>query len=160
MIMYGRRDRLIKEERHDVYKEKSKWPEPTLCSECGALFTSGRWSWEKVPLQVDIHQAICPACRRIIDQYPAGYIDITGTFFSEHREEILNLIYNTERREKEGHPLQRIMAINHGVDRTVVTTTGTHLARRLGEALVSAYKGNLSFHYAEAEDVIRVSWQR
>lgn len=42
--MYSRRDRLIKEERHDVYKEKSKGPDPTLCSECGALFTSGRWS--------------------------------------------------------------------------------------------------------------------
>jgi hypothetical protein len=160
MIMYSRRDRLIKEERHDVYKEKSKWPEPTLCSECGALFTSGRWSWEKVSLQTDIHQATCPACRRIIDQYPAGYLDLTGPFFSDHRADILNLIYNTESREKGEHPLERIMTISHGADHTAITTTGIHLARRLGEALAKAYKGELSFHYADAEDTIRVSWRR
>lgn len=158
--MYSRKDRLIKETRHDVYREKNKWPEPTLCSECGASFINGRWSWEKPTLQVGLHEATCPACRRVIDHCPAGYVDITGPFFGEHRMDILNLIYNTEKREKEGHPLERIMAVNHGGDRTVVTTTGTHLARRLGEALASAYKGNLSFHYAEAEDVIRVSWQR
>ena len=111
-------------------------------------------------LPEEVRQTTCPACRRIIDHYPAGYIDITGPFFSEHRADILNLIYNTERREKEDHPLERIMAIQHGVDRTMVTTTGIHLARRLGEALAKAYKGTLSFHYAEAEDTIRVSWQR
>jgi hypothetical protein len=137
--MYSRKDRLIKEERHDVYKEKIKWPEPTLCSECGALFTNGRWSWAKVSLQTDIHQAICPACRRIIDQYPAGYVNLTGPFFSEHRADILNLVYNTEKREKEEHPVERIMT---------------------SEALTKAYKGTLSFHYMEAEDTLRVSWQR
>jgi hypothetical protein len=121
---------------------------------------NGRWSWEKLSLQAELHQAICPACRRIIDHYPAGYIDITGSFFSEHREEILNLIYNTERREKEEHPLERIMAISHGADRTTVTTTGIHLVRRLGEALAKAYKGTLSFHYTDGKDTLRVSWQR
>lgn len=52
------------------------------------------------------------------------------------------------------------MTISHGVDHTAITTTGIHLARRLGEALAKAYKGELSFHYADAEDTIRVSWQR
>ena len=158
--MYNRRDRLIKEERHDVYKEKSKWPDPTLCSECGALFTRGRWSWEKVSLQLDIHHAICPACRRIAEHYPAGYIEISGPFFAEHREEILNLIRNVEKQEKDEHPLERIMAITTEKEPTLVTTTGLHLARRIGQALARAYTGNLSFRYADNESSIRVYWQR
>jgi len=42
--LYERKDRLIKEKRHDVYRERIKCPEPTLCTECGALFLNGRWS--------------------------------------------------------------------------------------------------------------------
>jgi hypothetical protein len=42
----------------------------------------------------------------------------------------------------------------------LVTTTGLHLARRLGEALARAYKGELSFRYADEEASIRVYWQR
>jgi hypothetical protein len=43
---YVRKDRFIKEKRHDVYKQKRKWPEATVCPECGALYEKGRWSWK------------------------------------------------------------------------------------------------------------------
>ncbi len=39
---YGRKDRLIKEKRHDVYRARRKWPEPTVYTECGAVFVGGR----------------------------------------------------------------------------------------------------------------------
>ncbi len=155
---YGRKDRLIKEKRHDAYQESNKWPEPTLCIECGALFVNGRWSWQEPPDQAN--QAICPACRRIADRYPAGYIEIKGTFFAEHRDQIFNLIRNIEAREKDERPLERIMAIKDQKDHTLVTTTGVHIARRIGEALSRAYKGQLSCQYADAEQSIRVYWQR
>lgn len=35
---YRRKDRLIKEKRHDAYQEQHKWPGPTECAQCGALF--------------------------------------------------------------------------------------------------------------------------
>jgi len=41
-----------------------------------------------------------------------------------------------------------------------VTTTGIHVARRIGEALARAYKGDLSYQYAEGEKRIRVYWRR
>ena len=41
-----------------------------------------------------------------------------------------------------------------------VTTTGIHQARRIGEALSRAYKGDLTIQYADGEQSIRVYWQR
>jgi hypothetical protein len=43
---------------------------------------------------------------------------------------------------------------------TVITTTGIHLARRIGEALSRAYNGSYSFNYLDGEDYIEVNWQR
>lgn len=155
---YSRKDRLVKEKRHDTYQARGKWPEPTICTECGALFVNGRWSWRAAPERAN--KTICPACRRIGDNYPAGHIEIKGTFFDEHRDEITNLILNVEQQQKSQHPMERIISITGTKDHILVTTTGIHLARRIGEALSSAYKGELSVQYAKAENVIRVSWQR
>jgi hypothetical protein len=107
-----------------------------------------------------VSEAICPACRRIADHCPAGYVEIIGPFFANHRVEILNLIRNVEKQEKHEHPLERIIAITPDQEPLLVTTTGLHLARRIGEALARAYKGDLSFRYADDETSIRVYWQR
>ncbi|MDQ7055715.1 MAG: hypothetical protein Q9M89_04210 [Persephonella sp.] len=42
----------------------------------------------------------------------------------------------------------------------VITTTYEHLARRIGEAVHRAYKGNLNFQYPEGTKYIRVHWER
>ena len=155
---YGRQDRLLKEKRHDVYAEKSKIPEPTQCITCGALFENGRWSWNKTDKKVN--QITCPACRRIADKCPAGIIELRGDFFRTHKEEILNLIHNVEKQEKGERALERIMSTKDEQQTTVVTTTGIHLARRIGEALSRSYKGEYSFQYADAETTIRIHWER
>jgi hypothetical protein len=156
--VHGRRDRLIKEARHDVYRERAKWPEPTLCTDCGAVFVNGRWTWEDAGK--NSHTAVCPACRRVDDNLPAGHVEITGDFFDYHRREIINLIRNTESQEKQHHPLERIMHLEAGPSVTRITTTGIHLARRLGEALSKSYKGDLSVQYPDAELSVQVSWHR
>ncbi|MDQ7838055.1 MAG: BCAM0308 family protein [Thermodesulfobacteriota bacterium] len=153
-----RRDKLVQEKRHDTYKEWGKWPEPTVCTECGSLFQDGRWSWEKPPKEAN--RVVCPACQRIADDYPAGYVEIKGDFFKQHREELLNLIHNEEELEKGEHPMERIMSIVDGDDHTLITTTGVHMARRIGEALSRAYQGEFSFQYGDAEKTIRVYWSR
>jgi len=155
---YGRKDRLIKERRHDAYQKRDKWPEPTLCTECGVVFINGRWVWQKPPEKAN--ETTCPACRRIVDRFPAGYIEIKGSFFAEHRDEILNLILNIEKQEKSQHPMERLISITDEKDYTLATTTGIHIARRIGDALSSAYKGDLRVQYADAEQRIRVFWQR
>lgn len=155
---YDRQDRMIKEKRHDVYRSREKWPEPTLCKDCGAVFVNGRWTW-KEPASVG-NKATCPACRRIADRFPAGTIEIKGDFFSLHREEIFNLVRNVEKNHKAEHPMERIMAISNGRGKTMVTTTGIHLARRIGEALCRSYKGEYSLQYGDGEETLRIYWER
>jgi NMD protein affecting ribosome stability and mRNA decay len=154
----GRKDRLIKQKNNDVYMEKSKFQEPTLCPECGSLYVKGRWTWETT--DESVNNTICPACRRIADNYPAGTIEIKGTFFSEHSEEIMNLVRNTEQQEKKDHALERIIETRTISEGVTITTTGIHLARRIGEALSRSYKGNYAFQYLDADKGIRVQWER
>lgn len=155
---HNRRDRLVQEKRHDTYRRQGKWPEPTVCKECGSLFQDGRWSWNRAPKEAN--RVVCPACRRIADSYPAGYVEIRGSFFKEHREELLNLIRNEEKLEKGEHPLERIISIVDENEHTLVSTTGVHIARRIGKALSRAYEGDFSFQYGDDEKSIRVWWNR
>jgi hypothetical protein len=155
---HGRKDRLIKDKRRDTYRDRGKWPESTLCGGCGALFADGHWTWRKP--SGETRKATCPACRRIADHYPAGRIELKGDFLGDHRDEIINLIHNTEKQESGEHPLERIMDIENENRSTIVNTTGIHIARRIGDALVRSYKGDLTYQYAEPEKSIRVYWQR
>jgi len=155
---FGRRDRLVKEKYHDTYREDKKRTEPSLCSQCGAVFVGGRWTWNEAPEGVE--EVLCPACKRIADDYPAGYVELKGSFFEERREQILNLVNNEEKLEKGEHPMERIMAITPAADGTMITTTGVHMARRIGDAVVRAYQGELSFTYGDNEKSVRVQWMR
>jgi hypothetical protein len=150
--------KLIQPQRHDTYRSRGKLREPLVCSGCGAVFLDGRWSWTAAP--PGAHQGVCAACQRIADRFPAGRIEIGGAFFSEHRGEILNLVRNVEATEKKERPLERIMSIEDGGDQAVVTTTGIHVARRIGESLAHSYQGEFDFRYGDGEESIRVSWSR
>jgi hypothetical protein len=103
---------------------------------------------------------LCPACRRINDQYPAGTLTIAGAFARQHADEILGLVRHQEQAEKAEHPLHRIMTVEQGYEATVVSTTDIHLPRRIGEALHHAYQGELDFRYHEEGHFIRVTWSR
>lgn len=154
----SRRDRLIRETRHDPYAAYEKPPEPTVCPECDAVFRQGRWRWAAGPF--DAPRSLCPACRRIRDDYPAGYITVHGDFTAAHRDEILNLARNVAERERADHPLKRIMAMREQDDTLHMTTTDVHLARSIGEAMHAAYAGDLDYQYEKDETIIRVSWSR
>ena len=153
-----RRDRLLQEAVHDSYKNKGKLAEPTVCAECGAVFHGGRWQWLPAPQKAQ--QTCCPACHRQRDQFPAGYVTITGDFIGAHEQEILQLITHHAEREKAEHPMQRIMAVEKTKVSTLVTTTDIHLARGIGDALHHAYQGELEYHYNPEQNLLRVNWSR
>ncbi len=154
----SRHDGIFQENVHDAYKAKGKLPEPTLCPQCGAVFHKGRWQWSKIP--DGAHREMCPACHRIHDHFPAGFLTLQGEFLSAHRDEIMQLVHNLEKHERAEHPLKRIMAVEAKDDATLVTTTDIHLARGIGEALHHAYQGELNFHYNPEQNLLRVSWMR
>lgn len=151
-------DRLIQEQVHDAYKSKGKLPEPTVCPQCGAVFHGGRWSWSDAP--AGAHSENCPACHRIHDHFPAGFVSLHGPYFQANREEILHLVRNLEQKEKAEHPLQRIMGEDAEGDGVLITTTDLHLARGIGDALHHAYQGELEYHYNPEENLLRVHWTR
>jgi hypothetical protein len=157
-LRQGRKDRLIQERVHDTYKSKRKLPEPTVCPECGAVFHHGRWDWSERP--VTAHEELCPACHRIHDKVPAGFLTLSGEFLSVHQDEIMNLIHNFVNLEKAEHPLKRMMSIEAQQGSLLITFTDPHLARGVGEALHHAYQGKLDFKYTEEDNVLRVSWAR
>jgi len=153
-----RQDRRMRELVHDPYMPKRKLPEPTVCPGCGAVFHQGRWAWLHQP--ANANEAPCPACRRIQERVPAGFLTLSGAFFGKHKEEILNLVRNVEARQKADHPLERIMDAEEQEEGVVLTFTDPHLARAAGEAVEDAYEGELDYAYSPDEYMLRVTWRR
>ncbi len=154
----SRHDGILKERVHDAYKAKGKLPEPSVCSQCGAVFHKGRWQW--LLASTNAERTICPACHRIHDHFPAGFLTLSGDFFYAHRDEIMHSVHNNEQHERAEHPLKRIMAIEEKNGKTLITTTDIHLVRGIGESLHHAYQGELNFHYNPEQNLLRVSWAR
>jgi hypothetical protein len=153
-----RRDRLVEDTDHDPYRARGKLADPTACPECGACFHEGRWTWRSAP--ADAAKALCPACRRIRDDYPGGYLTLEGDFLGEHGDEIHGLVRNIEERERGQHPLKRVMAIADTDTGLLVTTTDAHLAHSIGKAVRQAYQGELEVTWAEGESLVRATWRR
>ncbi len=153
-----RREQVLQGLPNDSYKPDHKLPGPTACPRCGASYNGGRWTWKTPP--AGAHEELCPACRRIHEDFPAGYVTVTGEFFLQHRDELLHLVKHCEENERREHPLQRIMAIKPSGDGLMVTTTDTHLARNIAEKLHAAYKGEIEFSYSEADNVLRATLTR
>jgi NMD protein affecting ribosome stability and mRNA decay len=65
-----------------------------------------------------------------------------------------------EERERNQHPLRRIMAVEDNGVGINITTTDMQLARSLGDAVHNAYKGELDYHYTEEANILRVNWHR
>lgn len=154
----SRRDSLFKSPLKDMYKTDAKLRENTQCTNCEALYRGGRWTWE-IP-SAAAAKGLCPACQRIADNNPAGFLAIARDFYDAHRREIQDLIKATERKEVSEHPLERLIAIAEEPEQLLVTTTGTHLAQRLGHALTGAYKGHVEFQYDDSKSRLDVYWTR
>lgn len=87
-------ERPLFEQDIDAYQAKGKLPEPTACPQCSAVFHEGRWQWGTIP--DNAHSEIFPACHRMNDHYPAGFITLEGEFFKAHSTEIMHLINSLE----------------------------------------------------------------
>lgn len=151
-------DRAFDVPKLDPYLERSKPPGPAVCPDCGAVFRRGRWQWGEAAERAKPHR--CPACRRVREREPAGSVRLSGPYFAAHRDELVALVRNEERREKRLHPLQRIIALRESRGTLEVTTTDIHLARRIGDALSHAWRGTLEIRYSPDEYRVRVNWSR
>ena len=146
------------DQRHDPYQPAGKYPEPTHCGQCGAVYRKGRWQWGDAP--EGARSDTCPACRRTHDKLPAGRLIVDGPFVAAHRDDLIGIIHNEAEHERREHPLNRIMQIDEQEGRIEISTTDIHLPQRIGEKLQSAYDGELTVKYAENAYGVRLHWHR
>jgi NMD protein affecting ribosome stability and mRNA decay len=142
----------------DPYQARHKLQDNTACPQCGAVYHEGRWQWRSAAEPV--HQALCPACHRIADKFPAGIVTLRGDFARGHKDEIIGLARHQEAAEKPEHPLNRIMNIAEDAEGIVINTTDIHLPRRIGEAIERAFDGELEEKFDKDGYFVRVDWTR
>lgn len=152
-----RRARFVQEKRHDPYMRRRKAPGAFVCDRCGVVHHGGRWRW-CAPPPAEVHGGLCPACERIRDDYPAGTIHVAERLCAG-RDELLNLVRNSERLEREEHPLERLMGVESDEEGLFVTTTGIHLARRIASQLERALGEKPQIRYPDGEHHVVVEWK-
>ena len=136
-----------------TYREEGKLAGGTHCPHCGLVVRGGRWTREHWPCEGPEHT--CPACARIRDRYPAGVIELTGDL-GDLAMELSNLIRNVEKLESQEHPLERLIELEVSEGRLYATTTGVHLARRVGTALKRQLRERVVIRYGEEENLVRI----
>ncbi len=156
----GERRGGVGQESINPYFEGAKYPEPTVCPRCGLTYQTGRWRVaERPPVEPAQHHH-CPACRRAIDRYPAGWVYLSGSYMEAHHDEILRIARNQEAAAAASRPLQRILWIEQGSGRVEIATSNRHLAERIGKAIEGACKGTLQVKRAPNAPLARVYWER
>ncbi|HSJ96007.1 MAG TPA: BCAM0308 family protein [Myxococcota bacterium] len=153
-----RREQRMKPLRDDSYRADAKMPDPATCPECHAAYLKGRWTWREVP--AGAARQTCPACRRIAERMPAGFLTLSGPFFADHRDEVLGLVTARAARAREEHPMQRLIGVAEVAGGVEVTTTDAILARTLATAVHKAYKGELEVRPTGDEKIARATWSR
>lgn len=157
----SQKNKLFKTPPHDPYCLQ-RVEGSAVCPQCNAVYQAGNWTWIQ-PESAVVHNAqsvTCPACRRIADNAPAGTLTLTGSFMQKHHDEIIHLFENTEKQEMAEHALERIIHLSPVAQDLTVTTTGIHLANRLGHALEGAFKGKAQYRYGDTEYGVHITWTR
>jgi hypothetical protein len=153
------------DDNHDPYIPDGHYPEGTRCSECGAVYHNQHWSLDpaivaRVAPAQNGSTVVCPGCRKVDSRDPGGVLRLSGGFWQAHRDEILNLIQNEEKRALATNPLERIMEIATEGEELIVWTTNEKLVQRLGRALHKAYNGTVEYKWSEDNKLARVTWSR
>jgi hypothetical protein len=140
----------------DPYQRQQKLNDRTVCPQCGTVYHNGRWQW--APRPEDSHEAVCAACRRINDKFPAGIVKLHGPFGRRQIEEVVHLARHQEEAEKDEHPLNRIISIEEDAEGIIISTTDIHLPRRIGEAVKRAFHGRLEENFDGEAYFVRINW--
>jgi len=91
-----------------------------------------------------VGQNACPLYDRQTDVVAQGCLQVEGKFLALHHDSVEKFIRGEIRVAAKETPLERALGWHrHKGERTIITTTTGSLARRLGEALVQAFGGDL-----------------
>lgn len=144
----------------DAYQEKEGVKGAAYCT-CGAVYRNKRWLHaESSAVRSAGESIVCPACRRIADQNPAGVLSLSGDYYGAHESEIDNLINNSAEGSAAKNPLGRVMEIIKEKEGVTISTTDVKLAQKIGRDLFRAHDGELHYIWSHAGGPVRVTWSR
>jgi NMD protein affecting ribosome stability and mRNA decay len=148
----------------DPYIPRKGPLEAGVCPDCRAISRKKRWYMNEAEFVSLVRAGAvlrrCPACRKIADGFPSGVVTLHGKFLQTHRDEILTIVRNEERRARGANPLERIMDIRDGGESVEILTTNGKLAQRIGREIRKAYQGTVSYKWSEDANFVRVNWSR
>ncbi|MDH4226982.1 MAG: BCAM0308 family protein [Deltaproteobacteria bacterium] len=134
-----------------------------MCTVCSALYTGKRWrlaSLKDMEKKARYKKVVCPACRKIRDNFAAGYVTLSGGFVDGHRNELLGLVKNKEARAMYTNPLERIIETRVKKGSITITTTTEKLAQRIGQMVTKAFSGEIEYKWSSDTKIARVYWTR
>jgi len=148
----------------DPYIPRKGTPETGVCTECHAINRKKRWYADEAEYAVLARSGAahrrCPACRKIADGFPSGVVSLRGRFLRAHREELLTVARNEERRARGNNPLERILGLREGNDGVEILTTDEKLPQRIGREIRKAFRGSVVYRWSEDANLLRVTWAR
>ena len=167
-IFYSPASRKNVDRETDPYIPRKSASDVGICPKCRAIYRNKRWvidgkefaALTRKGAGTGIAWRRCPACRKIEDGFPSGVVTLSGGYLRDHREDILNLIRNEEKRAMGFNPLERIIRMEDKGEGLEIATTDEKLAQRIGREVRKACQGTVEYKWSEDSKLLRVNWAR
>ncbi|MGE5190008.1 MAG: BCAM0308 family protein [Gemmatimonadota bacterium] len=164
--LYSPASRKNVDRETDPYIPRKTASEIGICPKCRAICRNKRWVIDEREFEAltrggaGIAWRRCPACRKIEHGFPSGVVTLSGGYLRGHRDDILNLIRNEDRRAMGFNPLERIISMEDRGDALEIATTDEKLAQRIGREVRKACRGTVEYKWSEDSKLLRVNWAR
>ncbi len=135
-----------------------------VCKKCGSVYSDKRWvekaAVPEILATMHKREVLCPACKKVRDRFAQGFVTIKGAFVDSHRDEIIHLIRNKEKRAEHINPLERIIEMKEAKGSIEISTTTDKFAQRIGRMLEKTYSGSVEYKWSDDVKLARVFWTR
>lgn len=153
------------QDANNPYIPEAHLEDGSVCVGCGAVYHNQHWNLDERRRDLLVNtgaakEVQCPACKIVQERNPQGIVTLSGDYWGQHRDEILNLVRNEESRASQVNPLERIIDIRDESDCLVIETTNVKLAQRIGRRVHSAHKGEVQYRWPDGDHLVRVYWER
>lgn len=133
----------------------------TMCERCGSIYRKRRWraatGGERL-WSAGFEWTVCPACAQVATGQYFGRVILRGARALEDEAAIRRRITNVAARARFTQTERRIVSIERQGDAIEVLTTSQKLAHRIVEALMAAFGGRGSYHWAGGDGELRATW--